>query len=543
MAGAETKVADREVSQQTIASLSNLPATYRQRRFVFAVAGGLVAAFATVTPFAGVQLLPLVSFNPAVESMVFVNDLVTSILLFAQYATSRSRAILALGIGYLYTALIVVPHMLTYPGAFTGLLGGGPQTSAWLYYLWSAGTPIAVIVYTLLSGADAAGRAGRGPARVTIALSAVLVFGLVAGVTLITTAGHRWLPPLVADNRYTFATIYLANPAAILVTGAALALLWSRRRSVLDYWLLLVLLSLILNFFVAAFFAGQRYSLGFYASRGFTLFTSVLVLGLLLNEMTNLYVRLARANTMLERERDQKLLNAQAITASIAHEIRQPLGALVANGETALVYLAKAPPDFERVHTFLERMLSDGHRANEVLAAIRALFRKGDEERQRVDLNAIILEVLEALGRELRAHRIDIRTELETRLPLVTVHKGQLHEVLINLVGNALDAMATTTGRDRVLRLTTRRNGEDIVHVAVQDSGPGIDPRKIDGVFTAFVTTKAQGTGLGLAICRMIIERHGGELTASSDGKSGALFQFALPIRHAKPDYRGDVVC
>src|SRR5262249_16048489 len=153
------------------------------RRLVFAVAAALLATFAIVTPFAGVQLLPLVSFNPAVESMVFVNDLGTSILLFAQYATSRSRAILALAIGYLYTALSVVPHMLTYPGAFTGLLGGGPQTSAWLYYLWSAGTPIAVIAYTLLSGADAAGRVSRGPARVTIAWSVVAVFGMVVGMT------------------------------------------------------------------------------------------------------------------------------------------------------------------------------------------------------------------------------------------------------------------------------------------------------------------------------------------------------------------------
>src|SRR5262249_6501338 len=152
-----------------------------------------------------------------------------------------------------------------------------------------AGTPIAVIVYTLLSSKDVAGRASQGSARVAIAWSVVLVFGLVVGATLATTAGNRWLPPLVADNRYTAATIYLANPLAILIAGIALVLLWSRRRSVLDYWLLLVLLSLILNFLVAAFFAGQRYSLGFYASRGFTLFTSVLVLGLLLNEMTNLY--------------------------------------------------------------------------------------------------------------------------------------------------------------------------------------------------------------------------------------------------------------
>src|SRR5689334_6536994 len=427
-------MADREILQQTTVSLSNQPATPGQRRIVFAVAAALLVAFGIVTPFASVPLLPLVSFNPSVEAMVVVNDLVTAILLFAQYTTSRSRAILALAIGYLYTALIVVPHMLTFPGAFTGLLAGGAQTSAWLYYLWSAGTPIAVIAYTLVGNTDFPDRTSRGSARTTIAWSVVLVFGLVAGIALLATAGNRWLPTLVSGDRYTDATIYLANPLAIVVAGTALVLLWSRRRSVLDYWLLLVLLSLILNFLVAAFFAGQRYSLGFYASRGFTLFTSVLVLGLLLNEMTNLYLGLARANAMLERERDQKLLNAQAITASIAHEIRQPLGALAANVETALIYLGKTPPDIERVRASLDRMLNDGHRATEVLAAIRAMFRKGDQERERADLNAIVIEVLQALGRELRAHRIDVRTDLDSNLPLVGVHKGQLQEVLVNLV-------------------------------------------------------------------------------------------------------------
>lgn len=473
--------------------------------------------------------------------MVFVNDLVTSILLFAQYSIIRSRAILALAIGYLYTALIVVPHMLTFPGAFTGLVGGGPQTSAWLYYLWTAGTPIAVMVYAWLNDADIASPEGRGSARPTIVWSVVLVFGLVTGITLIATAENPLLPSLVAADHYTNATIYLANPLAILIGSAALVVLWSRRRSALDYWLLLVLLSLILNFLLAAFLAGQRYSLGFYASRGFTLFTSVLVLALLLNEMTHLYMRLARSTMMLERERDQNLLNAQAITVSIAHEIRQPLGAIVANGETALIYLARRPPDLERVHAFLKRMISDGYRAAEVFDAIRALFRKGNEERQPVDLNAIVLGVLRTLGRELQAHRIEIRTELDSELPLAKAHKAQLQEVLINLVGNALEAMAATTDHDRVLRLSTRRNGRDSIRVAVQDSGPGIDPRKIDGVFNAFVTTKAQGTGLGLAICRMIIEHHGGELTASSDGKSGALFQFDLPIEGLKSEYPGGI--
>jgi len=122
------------------------------------------------------------------------------------------------------------------------------------------------------------------------------------------------------------------------------------------------------------------------------------------------------------------------------------------------------------------------------------------------------------------------RHELTTELPLVNGHGGQLQEVVFNLINNAVEAMSITTNRSRVLLVRTEIRGRDEIAVSVQDSGPGIDPRQLENVFNAFVSTKADGTGLGLAICRMIVESHGGQLTASSDGKSGALFQFTLPI-------------
>ena len=122
------------------------------------------------------------------------------------------------------------------------------------------------------------------------------------------------------------------------------------------------------------------------------------------------------------------------------------------------------------------------------------------------------------------------RYELATELPLVNGHGVQLREVVFNLINNAVEAMVSTTNRSRMLRLRTEVCGHDEIVVSVENSGPGIDPRQLDKVFNAFVSTKAHGTGLGLAICRMIVEGHGGRLTASSDGKSGALFQFVLPI-------------
>ena len=261
------------VADNSVVSLTDVAATPHQRRILFAVAAILLAAFAATVPFAAVQLPTFVSFNPSVESIVFANDLITAILLYSQYAITRSRAILALAVGYLYTALIVIPHVLTFPGAFTGLLGG-PQTSAWLYYFWSAGTPAAVIVYALLI--DRESRATAGSTQSTIAWSIVLVVGFVLGITWLTTAGDRFLPSLMSGDHYSNMVVYVANPLAIAIAAIAFAVVWFRRRSVLDYWLLLAMFSLILNYIVAAFLARQRFSLGFYASRGFTLIASMM---------------------------------------------------------------------------------------------------------------------------------------------------------------------------------------------------------------------------------------------------------------------------
>jgi signal transduction histidine kinase len=252
------------------------------------------------------------------------------------------------------------------------------------------------------------------------------------------------------------------------------------------------------------------------------------ILAALFAERRDNEARLARANMMLERERDNKLMSAQAITGAIAHEVRQPLASIVSNASAALRWLERTPPDHGELRAALNRIQGESHRTSEVFDAIRALFRKGDQGRQRIDVNEIIGEVLQSLLGELKSHGVETRSEL-TGLALVDGNRGQLREVVFNLVDNALEAMSTTTDQGRVLRVTTELRGRDAIAVTVADSGPGIAPQKLDSIFTAFLTTKSHGMGLGLAICRMIVEQHGGQLTASSDGKSGALFQFVLP--------------
>jgi signal transduction histidine kinase len=255
------------------------------------------------------------------------------------------------------------------------------------------------------------------------------------------------------------------------------------------------------------------------------------VLAALFAERRESEARLARSNAMLERERDNKLLNAQAITAAIAHEIRQPLSGITINATTAMRCLVQTPPNHDRALTALSKIERDGYRASEVFDGIRALFGKHGHERQPIDVNRIVLDVMDSLQTELNAHGVVARRELATELPLVDGHPTQLQEVIFNLINNAIEAMSATAKRSRALLVRTEIRGDDEIAVSVQDSGPGIDPGQLDHVFNAFVSTKANGTGLGLAICRMIIEGHGGQLAGRSDGESGALFQFTLPIR------------
>ena len=239
---------------------------------------------------------------------------------------------------------------------------------------------------------------------------------------------------------------------------------------------------------------------------------------------------LAHSNTMLERERDNKLLNAQAITAALAHELKQPLAAIVTNGAAGLRFMDRTPPELDEVRTILKDISSDGHRAGDLFDSMRALFGKRAQERQKIDINEIIRLELQSSRSELQDHDVETRLELTSELPLIDGHRRQLEQVISNLVRNAIEAMDATT-RGRLLRVRTRLNDHDAITVAVQDSGPGIDPGKINEIFGAFFTTKSHGMGLGLAICRMIIEHHGGQLTASSDGKNGTLFEFTLPIK------------
>ena len=257
---------------------------------------------------------------------------------------------------------------------------------------------------------------------------------------------------------------------------------------------------------------------------------SAYVLAALFAERRDTAVELTRSYTMLKRERDNKLMNAQAIVRAIAHEVRQPITRITAGGNAAQRFLKMVPPEHDKAQAALDGIVSAGHRTSEIIDGFRALFAKSDQRQQLVNVNEVIRGALESISSELEDHHVEPRAELMSELPHVYGNRSQLQEVVSNLLVNAVEAMAATSDRDRMLRVKTELRDRKAVAVVVQDSGPGIDKDRLDGIFTAFVSTKPNGMGLGLAISRMIIDYHGGKLIALSDGKDGASFEFVLPI-------------
>ena len=224
-----------------------------------------------------------------------------------------------------------------------------------------------------------------------------------------------------------------------------------------------------------------------------------------------------------------RVATAGELTASIAHEIKQPLAAMVTNANAGLRWLAKETPDLAETREVMKNVVSAGHRASEVIGSIQAMFKKDSQVKTTVDLNNVIQDVLGLVQGELQTQGIRVQSGLTRPLPLVLGHNGQLQQVILNMVRNAADAMDSVSDRARVLRIKTAIHDPDGVLLSVEDSGTGIAPEDIDRIFESFFTTKSQGMGMGLSICRSIIEAHDGRLWASSGVDHGSVFNIILP--------------
>jgi C4-dicarboxylate-specific signal transduction histidine kinase len=217
------------------------------------------------------------------------------------------------------------------------------------------------------------------------------------------------------------------------------------------------------------------------------------------------------------------------VAASIAHEIKQPLAAIVTNGSAASRWLAKKPPDLEEVQASVNRVVMEGHHAGQVIESIRAMFEQAPREKSRLDANELIQEVLTFTGSEIQRHRVAVQTELADKLPPLLADRIQLQQVLRNLIMNALEAIDAVTDRARVLTMRSTAHDSKSVLITVEDSGTGIEPKNMQRIFDSFFTTKPHGMGMGLAICRSIIDSHGGSLSALPGHPHGTVFRVILP--------------
>lgn len=219
----------------------------------------------------------------------------------------------------------------------------------------------------------------------------------------------------------------------------------------------------------------------------------------------------------------------ERLSASIAHEVAQPISAALINAETALRRLSAQQPDLAKARLALGRVIRDVIRASEVVSAIRALHQREPPRREGLQINQAVLAVLDLTKDEVRKNGVSVRTYLAKNLPPIQGDRIQLQQVLLNLINNAVDAMRASRQGSRELLISTGRAGLHSVLVRVRDSGPGLAAANLERVFQAFYTTKQSGLGMGLSICRSIVEAHDGRLWAAANVPCGAVFQFALP--------------
>ena len=239
----------------------------------------------------------------------------------------------------------------------------------------------------------------------------------------------------------------------------------------------------------------------------------------------------ALAKARSELARVARITSLGALTASIAHEVNQPLSGIITNASTCLRMLAADPPNFDGARETARRTIRDGNRASEVITRLRALFAKKDIAIEPVDLNEAAREVTTLLRSELQRSRVILRAELSDDLPHVTGDRVQLQQVILNLLRNASDAMSAIEDRPRHLTVSTALDEDDCVRLTVKDAGVGFDPQVMERLFEAFYTTKNDGMGIGLSVSRSIIENHHGRLWAEPNDGPGATFSFSIPWR------------
>jgi signal transduction histidine kinase len=516
--------------------IASIPATRQHRTIAAGIVILLIVAAAVIAPFASIQVSRLDAFILVLQTVLSVVEFITAVLLFAQFSIQPQPALLALASAYIFSGSFAFLQTLAFPGGYApaGLIGDGPNTPAWLYVLWHTTFPTAILVYALTKDSIGVSKLPVRSTKSSITITVVCVLAVITVLTWIVTAKTEYIPSFFTDDvRLQSQFGNQVNFMLWLWGATVLTVLLSRSRTILDLWLMVTLLACMPNFLVAMIGSSIRFTVGWYAARGFVLFGSCTLLAVLLIEKTFLYSRLANALILQRRERANRLLTVDAVMSAIAHELGTPLGAIALNAGTARSQMRSNPPELEDMDDILNDIETDSHRAGAIISNIRELSKKTTDLRALTRAEDAVRLVLRLLQHDLHINEVSVTTEFQDNLPEAHLDGTQLQQVLLNLVKNAIEAMSSVTSGVRLLRLTTSFDGHSTVLLSVQDSGPGIPAEDRERIFDPFFTTKPDGTGLGLAISSTLVANYGGKLRLVKSDSDGSIFELAIPGRRA----------
>jgi signal transduction histidine kinase len=279
--------------------------------------------------------------------------------------------------------------------------------------------------------------------------------------------------------------------------------------------------------------AWKQYRLQILAIAAGVLLQGLVIAWLLYEQRRRHRAEVMARRTMAELQSVNRLATAGELSASIAHEVKQPLTSVAANAYAALNWLRAGKPNLDEARSSLDRIVSAAHRANDIVSSVRAVFSKQEQETVSIDLNELIMSVLTPGRMYLRSHQVELDLQLADGLPAVESNRVQLQQVVLNLVTNAVEAMESLRVKRLIVR--TARAPSEWIRITIEDTGSGIDPVNLDQIFKPLFTTKSRGMGIGLSVCRSIVEAHGGRIDARSAPQGGAIFEVDLPLHARKP--------